>query len=60
MSATPQHHRVIIIGAGPGGMCTAIKLREAGIEDFVILEKASGVGGTFLVFNRMPFRVPTH
>ncbi len=53
MSATPQHHRVIIIGAGPGGMCTAIKLREAGIEDFVILEKASGVGGTWW-HNRYP------
>jgi cyclohexanone monooxygenase len=53
MSATQHRHRVIIIGAGPGGMCTAIKLREAGIEDFVILEKASGVGGTWW-HNRYP------
>ncbi len=51
----PQKHayRVIIIGAGPGGLCTAIKLREAGIEDFVILEKAAGVGGTWW-HNRYP------
>lgn len=53
MSATSHHHRVIVIGAGPGGMCTAIKLREAGIEDFVILEKAGGVGGTWW-HNRYP------
>jgi len=48
-----RNHRVIIIGAGPGGMCTAIKLQEAGIRDFVILEKASGVGGTWW-HNRYP------
>ncbi|MCC6708870.1 MAG: NAD(P)/FAD-dependent oxidoreductase [Gammaproteobacteria bacterium] len=53
--ANAQHHdtRIIIIGAGPGGMCTAIKLLEAGIEDFVVLEKASGVGGTWW-HNRYP------
>lgn len=39
--------RVVIIGAGPGGLCTGIKLREAGYEDFVILEAADGVGGTW-------------
>ena len=49
----PQDFRIIVIGAGPGGMCTAIKLREAGIEDFVVLEKASGVGGTWW-HNRYP------
>ena len=52
-TAPPQNFRVIIIGAGPGGLCTAIKLREAGIEDFVILEKAAGVGGTWW-HNRYP------
>ncbi len=53
--ATAQQHdtRIIIIGAGPGGMCTAIKLLEAGIQDFVVLEKASGVGGTWW-HNRYP------
>jgi cation diffusion facilitator CzcD-associated flavoprotein CzcO len=38
---------IAIIGAGPGGLCMAIELRKAGIEDFVILEKGSGVGGTW-------------
>jgi len=40
-------HTSIIIGAGFSGICMAIKLKEQGIRDFVILEKASGVGGTW-------------
>lgn len=37
----------MIIGAGPGGLCTAIRLLQAGIRDFVILEQATGIGGTW-------------
>ena len=43
-STTPS---VIIIGTGFGGLCMAIQLRNAGIETFTLLEKASGVGGTW-------------
>ena len=39
--------KVVIVGAGFGGLCMAIKLKEAGITDFVILEKGSDVGGTW-------------
>ena len=39
--------RVAIIGAGFGGIGTAIALKRRGIEDFVILERADGVGGTW-------------
>lgn len=39
--------KVAIVGGGFGGLCMAIKLREAGIEDFVVLEKAAEVGGTW-------------
>lgn len=39
--------RVIIIGTGFSGLGMAIKLKEAGISDFVILEKAHDVGGTW-------------
>jgi cation diffusion facilitator CzcD-associated flavoprotein CzcO len=39
--------RIVIIGAGPGGLCMGAKLLEAGCEDFVILERAEGVGGTW-------------
>ena len=38
---------VLIIGAGFAGMGAAIKLREAGIRDVLILERASTVGGTW-------------
>jgi cation diffusion facilitator CzcD-associated flavoprotein CzcO len=38
---------VLIVGAGFGGVATAIKLRERGIENFRVFEKASGVGGTW-------------
>jgi cation diffusion facilitator CzcD-associated flavoprotein CzcO len=39
--------RVAVIGAGFGGIGAAIKLREAGIDDFVILERADALGGTW-------------
>ena len=40
-------HEVIIVGAGFSGIGTAIKLDEAGIGDFLILEQADDVGGTW-------------
>jgi len=43
----PTDLRVIIVGAGFGGLCLAIKLKQAGIEDFVLLEKDADVGGTW-------------
>ena len=47
-ASDPRHgrsRRVAIIGAGPGGICTGVRLLEAGYTDFVILERAAGVGG---------------
>ena len=38
---------VVIIGSGFGGLGMAIKLREAGNDNFVVLEKAGDVGGTW-------------
>jgi cation diffusion facilitator CzcD-associated flavoprotein CzcO len=38
---------VAIVGAGMSGLCMAITLQQAGIHDFVILEKADEVGGTW-------------
>ncbi|WP_433226363.1 flavin-containing monooxygenase [Actinomadura formosensis] len=40
-------HSVVIIGSGFGGIGMAIRLREAGIRDVVILEKAEELGGTW-------------
>lgn len=39
--------RIVIIGSGFGGLGMAIRLKRAGIDDFVILEKAGEVGGTW-------------
>jgi cation diffusion facilitator CzcD-associated flavoprotein CzcO len=44
---TDQVHDVAIIGAGPGGITAAHLLRRSGIDDFVILERAADVGGTW-------------
>lgn len=44
---------VAILGAGFGGLCMAIKLREAGNDNFVILEKGGDIGGTWY-FNSYP------
>ena len=56
MSASDDHPRdlrIAIIGAGPGGLCMAIRLKQAGFHDFVLLEKGAGVGGTWF-HNRYP------
>jgi cation diffusion facilitator CzcD-associated flavoprotein CzcO len=38
---------IAIAGAGPGGICAGIKLKQAGFDDFVILERSARVGGTW-------------
>ncbi|TAK75339.1 MAG: NAD(P)/FAD-dependent oxidoreductase [Aquabacterium sp.] len=43
----PGRTEVVIVGSGFGGLCMAIKLQQAGLRDFVILEKAQEVGGTW-------------
>lgn len=40
-------HDTLIVGAGFTGIGSAIKLREAGVTDFVILERSDRVGGTW-------------
>ena len=37
----------LIVGGGFAGLCAAIKLQEDGETDFVVIEKASDVGGTW-------------
>lgn len=43
----PTEVRVAIVGTGFGGLGTAVALKRAGIEDFVLLERAHEVGGTW-------------
>jgi cation diffusion facilitator CzcD-associated flavoprotein CzcO len=38
---------VAIIGTGFSGLGMAIRLREQGVEDFLVLERAANVGGTW-------------
>src|SRR5258707_11922093 len=38
---------VAIIGSGFSGIGLAIRLRQEGVEDFVVLERNEGVGGTW-------------
>lgn len=45
--------RVAVIGGGFGGIAATIALRRAGIEDIVVFERSSGVGGTWFD-NRYP------
>lgn len=45
--STGSDFRVAIIGAGFAGLGTAIRLKQEGIHDFVVLERADGVGGTW-------------
>ena len=57
----PEHHRVVIVGAGFGGIGASIKLAAEGVEH-VILEKSDEVGGTWWA-NRYPgcrCDVPSH
>jgi cation diffusion facilitator CzcD-associated flavoprotein CzcO len=48
-AATRRRHppRVAIIGAGFGGLGTAVALRRLGIDDLSIIEAGDGVGGTW-------------
>ena len=39
--------RIAVIGAGLGGLCAAIKLKQAGYENVRLFERAAEVGGTW-------------
>ena len=58
MSATdapkpPVNTRTVIIGAGMSGVLMGIRLKEAGLHNFTILEKGGDIGGTWRE-NRYP------
>jgi len=42
-----SRHRIIVVGTGFSGLCMGVKLREMGEDDFVLLERAGEVGGTW-------------
>jgi cation diffusion facilitator CzcD-associated flavoprotein CzcO len=47
MTQTTPHHEVVVIGAGIGGICAGVKLQEIGIDDFLIVDRVGGLGGTW-------------
>ena len=53
---------VLIVGAGFSGICMGIKLLEAGMQSFLIIEKSEEIGGTWWE-NRYPgcaCDIPSH
>ncbi|OBH05096.1 NAD(P)/FAD-dependent oxidoreductase [Mycobacterium sp. E1747] len=46
MSSTPDYH-TLIVGAGFSGIGAAIKLDDAGLSDYLVVETGDGVGGTW-------------
>jgi cation diffusion facilitator CzcD-associated flavoprotein CzcO len=58
----PDRTGVLVVGTGFAGLGTAIRLRESGRTDFVVLERGADVGGTWRD-NRYPgcaCDVPSH
>ncbi|MDX1803490.1 MAG: NAD(P)/FAD-dependent oxidoreductase [Alcanivorax sp.] len=58
----PTECDVVVVGAGFSGLCMAIKLKEAGIDDFLVLEKADDIGGTWRdnIYPGCACDVPSH
>ena len=47
MQAQGQRSKILIVGSGFGGLGMAIRLKQQGIHDFKIIERAAEVGGTW-------------
>ncbi len=47
MGARREHHRIVVIGSGFAGLGAAIRLKQEGIDDFVLLERGDEVGGVW-------------
>jgi cation diffusion facilitator CzcD-associated flavoprotein CzcO len=54
--------RVVVIGAGMAGVLAGIKLKQEGLYDFVIYEKADRIGGTWRenTYPGLTCDVPSH
>jgi len=47
LESTHQHVEIAIVGAGFSGLGAAIALKQDGEDDFVVLERAGELGGTW-------------
>lgn len=59
---TPETTGTVIVGAGFAGIAAALALRAEGVSDFVILERADAVGGTWRdnIYPGVACDVPSH
>ncbi|MCW7537916.1 NAD(P)/FAD-dependent oxidoreductase [Aquabacterium sp. A7-Y] len=46
-TSSEENVAVVIVGSGFAGLCMSIRLKQAGIHDFVMLERGEEVGGTW-------------
>ncbi len=62
MGTGEREFRVVVIGAGMAGILSAIKLRESGIGDVAVYEKAERLGGTWRenTYPGLACDVPSH
>lgn len=60
--SNPEHHRLVVIGAGIAGVGMGVRLLEAGETDFVICERNESVGGTWFehTYPGCACDIPTH
>lgn len=60
--SAPEHHHVIVIGAGLAGVGLGVRLRQQGVEDFVVCERNESVGGTWFehTYPGCGCDIPTH
>ncbi len=42
-----EYYETVIIGAGFSGLLAAIRLQKAHVDDFILLERNSELGGTW-------------
>jgi len=47
VNTEPQHFDTVIIGTGFSGLLAAIRLQQSHLDDFVLLERSSDLGGTW-------------
>ncbi len=61
-SGGAEHHRVVVIGAGMAGIALGVRLRELGIDDFVLCERNEAIGGTWYehTYPGCGCDIPTH
>src|SRR5271165_5998364 len=62
MSSAQKHAKVVIVGAGLSGLGLAIRLKERGVGDFILLERADDVGGTWTAntYPGLTCDIPSH